>query len=301
MLERTKPRLLLFNEVARRETMHAMTPVYVDSDNAIVARAGDVDDAFALAALLLSDVRVAAIGAVAGNTSAANALAGNRETARRCGWDGPLLAGVKPGESAPSDAAAWLASAQGPLRVVALGPLTNIARALRLDGSLASRIEEVVLVGGNRGSRGRWPPFWPWEFNLWRDRDAAAALFASRIPLTIVPLDVAKRLMFRGSELAALRGEPGEWLCRQSRRWLWRARLIKLRDRFPVWDLVAAMVVVERSMFDVARVPVRFSTRGHLAFGGEGRDADVVVSFERDAVWKAFVELVERRAAQTKC
>jgi inosine-uridine nucleoside N-ribohydrolase len=272
-----------------------MTPIYVDSDNAIEARSGDVDDAFAVAALLRSGLAVAALGAVAGNTSARDAMAGNREIARRCGFSGLLLSGRERGEHVPSEAARWLAATTGTLRVAALGPLTNVADALGIDGGLERRVEELVLVGGNRGSRGRWPPVWPFEFNLWKDREAASMLFASRMPLTIVPLDVAKRMMVRGQELEALRGEIGSYLCARSRRWLLRARLLKARDAFPVWDLVAAMLLIDRKPFLIERAHVRFTKRGRLEFGRGEREADVVVSFDRDKLWTAFVGMTERQ------
>lgn len=269
-----------------------MTPVYIDSDNAIASRRGDVDDGFAVAALLLSDTPVTAIGAVAGNTCAQSAMEGNREIARLAGFSGQLLRGREQGEPGPSEAARWLAQTTGSVRIAALGPLTNLADALRLDPSLESRIEELVLVGGNRGSIGRWPPVWPWEFNLWKDRDAAKVVIDSRAPLTVVPLDVAKRLMVRGGELGAMRGEIGGYLRDRSRRWLWRARILKLRDAFPVWDLVAAMLLVDGRLLGVERTTVRFTSRGLLEFGRGARDAEIVTRFDRDALWKAFEALV---------
>lgn len=285
---------LLFVVERRWVTMANMTPIYVDSDNAIEARAGDVDDAFALAALLNAAAPVAAIGSVAGNTTARRAVEGNRAVASRCGFEGAMLVGKERGEREPSESARWLASTRAPIRIAALGPLTNVADALALDPSLADRIEELVLVGGNRGSLGRWPPLWPWEFNLWKDRGAASAVFASRAPLTIVPLDVARRMMVRGRELEAMRGELGAYLCHRSRRWLWRARMLKLRDRFPIWDLVAAMLFADRAWFRVERARVRFRGRGLVEFGRGDREADVVIGFDRDALWRRFIEIIDR-------
>ncbi|MCM2314912.1 MAG: nucleoside hydrolase [Thermoanaerobaculia bacterium] len=269
-----------------------MTPILIDSDNAIEAPSGDVDDAFAIAALLRARVPVVGIGAVAGNTGAREAMEGNRAIARLCEFDGPLLRGKERGEEGPSEVARWLAVSTAAIRVAAIGPLSNVADALAIDPGLAERIEELVLVGGNRASLGRWPPLWPWEFNLAKDRAAASAVFASRARLTIVPLDVAKRMMVRGGELDALPGEIGRYLCARSQRWLRRARLLKLRDGFPLWDLVATMMLVDRGPFRVERTRVRFTSRGWLEFGRGAREADVVVSFDRDAVWTAFAELV---------
>jgi inosine-uridine nucleoside N-ribohydrolase len=44
-------------------------PIFIDSDNALGSPCGDVDDAFAIAALLRSGVPVAALASASGNTS----------------------------------------------------------------------------------------------------------------------------------------------------------------------------------------------------------------------------------------
>src|SRR5947207_39286 len=83
--------------------------------------------------------------------------------------------------------------------LLALGPLTNVAAALAADASLSARIR-VAIVGGNLQSRGRWPPWWPFEFNLAHDAAAARAVFASAVPRTLYPLDVCRALTVGAAE-----------------------------------------------------------------------------------------------------
>ncbi len=256
-----------------------MNPLYVDSDNAIAAPRGDVDDAFALAAVLASGVPVAAIGSVAGNTTEPLALAGNRKTADACGYAGSILG--------RAEAAGFLAARTSPLRVLALGPLTNLAAALASAPGCASYWTEVVLVGGNRSSLGRWPPFWPFEFNLTKDRAAARSVFACGAPLAVVPLDVAKRLRVGADELDALGGAVGRFLRSGSQRWLKRARRMKLKRTFPVWDLVAAMYVAEPRLFEVCEASASLRGSGRVAWG-DGRPVRIVSGFDPAAVWGAF-------------
>jgi purine nucleosidase len=256
-----------------------LNPLYVDSDNAIAAPRGDVDDAFALAAVLASGVPVAAIGSVAGNTTEPLAVDSNRETAVVCGYAGSILGGV--------EAARFLAARSSPLRVLALGPLTNLAAALATAPGCASHWTELVLVGGNRSSWGRWPPFWPFEFNLTKDLPAARSVFACGAPLVVVPLDVAKRLRVGAVELNALGGGAGRFLCCGSQRWLKRARRTKLTRTFPVWDLVAAMYVVEPRLFEVRKASASLRETGRIAWG-EGRRVRIVSGFDPTKVWEAF-------------
>lgn len=63
----------------------------------------------------------------------------------------------------------------GRLLLVALGPLTNVALALKLDPSLPSRVARLVVMGGAVNGRGNITPFA--EFNTHFDPEAAHLVF----------------------------------------------------------------------------------------------------------------------------
>jgi inosine-uridine nucleoside N-ribohydrolase len=92
--------------------------------------------------------------------------------------------------------------------VLALGPLTNLARLLERDpGALrgAGRVIAMggaVDVGGNATAEA--------EFNMHVDPDAARIVFEAGLPLELVPLDATRQAVLRQSELAAvLARRPG--------------------------------------------------------------------------------------------
>jgi inosine-uridine nucleoside N-ribohydrolase len=272
----------------------------IDTDNALGSPRGDVDDAFALAALLTSGLPVAAVLSVAGNTSEARAFANNRTLGDLAGYrglgglGGRYLRGVRAesaGKSERIDEAADLWSGPGePVRWIALGPLTNLAAVLAAAErrGLALRIAEVVLVGGNLSSRGRWPPLWPMEFNLTRDRPAARAVFAADLPLTLVPLDVARRLRAGPRELAGLTGPLGEYLRRGARRWLWRSRLLKARNSIALFDLLAAAYVVYPEHVHAATTTVHLGQRMLVEPSSGGRPVRIIRGFDGEAIWARF-------------
>ncbi len=70
--------------------------------------------------------------------------------------------------------------------LVPVGPLTNIALALRSAPDLADRVAGISLMGG--GSFGNRTPVA--EFNIWADPEAAAIVFAAGVPLVMAGLDV---------------------------------------------------------------------------------------------------------------
>ncbi|MQA86590.1 MAG: ribonucleoside hydrolase [Streptosporangiales bacterium] len=76
--------------------------------------------------------------------------------------------------------------------LVPIGPLTNIALALRREPRIAGQVREVVLMGGAH-TRGNITP--AAEFNIWVDPEAAEAVFTAGWPVTMVGLDLTHQAL----------------------------------------------------------------------------------------------------------
>ena len=74
-----------------------------------------------------------------------------------------------------------------------LGPLTNIAAAFRRAPDIAGRVREIVLMGGAYFEVGNVTP--AAEFNIYVDPEAARDVFASGVPITVMPLDVTHKVL----------------------------------------------------------------------------------------------------------
>lgn len=204
-------------------------PILIDTDTGI-------DDAVALAlAARLPALRVVCITTVHGNTAVAYATRNAREIALRTGLDAPVITGAarplirpacparethgeeglgyfipgrKPSEEErAADAIRTAARLHRPLTLCCIGPLTNLARALEREPSLAQQLGPVFIMGGALGVRGtqtRWS-----EFNWWADPEAADAVLRAGLDLRLVPLDVTRRIAIPGAAIRALR-EAGE-------------------------------------------------------------------------------------------
>lgn len=265
--------------------------VFIDSDNAMGSEAGNVDDGFAIAALLRSGLEIEGIASIAGNTSEDQAAENNRRLVDLLGWRGPIVRGaVRPGDRA-TEASRAIAGSEHPLRVVALGPLTDLAGAL---DRTPEKVGEIVLVGSNPSSMGRWPPFWPHEMNLNWDPEATMTVFESAAPVTIVPLDVVDRMRVGRDGLAAIPGAAGEFIRKHSERWLRAKTAWRPRRTFRIPDLVAAMLVIEPSLFDLEQARVTAHESGWIEYG-DGRPVRVVKRFDRGRVWSRFIELFDGR------
>jgi inosine-uridine nucleoside N-ribohydrolase len=83
----------------------------------------------------------------------------------------------------------------GEVTIMAIGPLTNIAMALRQEPRFAERVKRIVIMGGAIASLpdggGNITP--NAEFNFWVDPEAARAVLRSGIPIMISPLNVSRK------------------------------------------------------------------------------------------------------------
>lgn len=92
----------------------------------------------------------------------------------------------------------------GTVTLCPLGPLTNIATALRRAPDIADRIAGIVLMGGAYFEVGNITP--AAEFNIYVDPHAAAEVFACGAPITVLPLDVTHKALVTKGRNDAFRG-----------------------------------------------------------------------------------------------
>ncbi|UVJ39372.1 nucleoside hydrolase [Arthrobacter sp. CJ23] len=204
-------------------------PFYLDCDTGI-------DDSLAIAYLLSSqEVNLAGIGTVSGNVSARAGATNTLDLLRAAGRSGiPVAVGAHDplrgqfdggaphvhghngiggtilpasdcGPEAESAAEMLVRLAHehpGTLRVIAVGPLTNLALALELDPELPRLVRDVTVMGGAAFVPGNVSP--AAEANIINDPEAAAAVMTAGWPVTLVPLDVTMNHRFDESHRTAL-------------------------------------------------------------------------------------------------
>ncbi len=96
--------------------------------------------------------------------------------------------------------------APGEITLVAVGPLTNVALALRKEPRLAGALRDCIIMGGAIEHTGNMPM--GAEFNAWCDPHAAHIVFHSGLPITLVPLDVTYQCILTQAHLATLPDTP---------------------------------------------------------------------------------------------
>ncbi|MEP6767949.1 MAG: nucleoside hydrolase [Acidobacteriota bacterium] len=268
--------------------------IWVDTDVALGSRSGDVDDGFALAALFaaarIGRIELLGVSTVTGNVSAAEAEGCARSLAEAADVAVTIVRGGD-GSGATAAAGEAIAALPAGASLVAIGPLSNVAAALRADSRVADRVA-LRIVGGNLSSRGVLPPLWPHEFNLAKDRGAAREVLATPwLDLVVYPLDIVRRLRCDGRRLDAISscGPAGALLARGSRRWLTRSRWRHGRRGFPVWDLSPALEAADclSVLIEARRFPM-----SQRAFAGIPDPVRTAVAFDPIRAWALFEELL---------
>jgi purine nucleosidase len=90
----------------------------------------------------------------------------------------------------------------GNVTLCTLGALTNVALALQRAPDIAPRIQQIVMMGGGFSEGGNITP--AAEFNIYVDPHAAHLVFASGIPLVVMPLDVTHQVLTTRKRLDAM-------------------------------------------------------------------------------------------------
>ena len=86
--------------------------------------------------------------------------------------------------------------------LIATGPLTNVALALRSAPDVAQKLAGISLMGGS-ASFGNVTPVA--EFNIWADPEAADIVFGCGAPIIMSGLNVTHQFMIREEDMAAIR------------------------------------------------------------------------------------------------
>ena len=91
----------------------------------------------------------------------------------------------------------------GSVTLAPIGPLSNIAMAMQRAPDIIPRIRQIILMGGAYFEVGNITP--AAEFNIYVDPHAAQVVFASGVPVIMMPLDVTHKALTRTDRVAALR------------------------------------------------------------------------------------------------
>ncbi len=215
---------------------------------------------------------------IAGNVHGENGLGGVRLPAAICeldkdyAWDVIYQEAVK---------------AKGRLKLIAVGPLTNVAIAILKYPDLHQYLDEIVMMGGSTGigNHGAYG-----EFNIWVDPEAADIVFKAGIPLTMVGLNVTMATGITAEELEdilAIECKHSQEVTELFR--FMQASYKKLgHDFVAIHDALAVAYVMDKEVLSCKPYYVTIETRSTLNRGRTVVDLD---NSHRDKVSNAKVAM----------
>jgi inosine-uridine nucleoside N-ribohydrolase len=279
------------------------TPIVIDCDPGH-------DDAMAiLLALASPEVELRAVTTVAGNQTlektTRNALkvlelAGRSDIPLAAGADAPLRRRLRTAEvhgatgldgaqlpeptERPVDAhaAELLGDAIKPgVVLVPIGPLTNVALLLQRHPDARDRLDRIVWMGGAIGVGNVTPAA---EFNAFVDPEAAAAVFTSGIPITMIGLDVTHKALFMTEHVERLRnaGRVGHAVAELTDFFLRAYRRFGFPGA-PMHDAVAVAYVIDPTLVATLECNVAIETQSQYCDGRTVVDRWQILDAPRNA------------------
>lgn len=121
------------------------------------------------------------------------------------GLEGPVLPELTRSVAGTDAVQAILdVTGEGDVTLVPIGPLTNVAQVVERDPTWATRVKEIVLMGGSTTGGNVTAAA---EFNFWADPHAAAIVFQSGAPIRMLGLNLTQQVRMGGVHRDRLRKE----------------------------------------------------------------------------------------------
>ena len=223
------------------------------------------------------------------------------------GLDGPHLP-TPTGQAEPQHAVHFIIEQvlahPGQVTLVPVGPLTNIALALRLEPRIIPQIREIVLMGGSIDI-GNWTP--SAEFNILCDPHAAKIVFEAGVPLVMMGLNLTHQTIAHPARIARFRAlgtRVGTFVAdlleffrvHHLQRYKW--------DGAPIHDACAVAFLIRPELFKTAHFNVEIEVNEGLSLGrtvcdywhvtGKQPNCEVGLEVDVDGFYDLLVERIAR-------
>ncbi len=177
-----------------------------------------------------------------------------------------------------------LTASPGAITIVALGPLTNLARLIQRHPGVLELADSLVVMGGAVNSPGNATPHA--EFNFYSDPEAADMVVSSGVSITLVDLGASRQAALSRRQVEALKGgnRMGVLAIRLLQDWF---RLDAARDQFQFYDPLAVAAALDPHTVDGPQTTLRVETKDQNRLGesripGAG-DGNVLVAERVDS------------------
>ena len=157
-----------------------------------------------------------------------------------------------------------LTSQPGEVVLVALGPLTNVARLIWERPAALEQARNIIVMGGAVNTPGNVTP--KAEFNIYSDPAAAEIVFSSGLPVTVVDLAACRQVGISREQALGLRSEHplGRLTLDMLQGWFNKE---SSRERFEFYDPLAMAIALEPAIATVTKVDLDVGLEENESWG----------------------------------
>lgn len=193
---------------------------------------------------------------------------------------------------------------EGDVSICAMGPLTNIARAIEREPCFPSMIKELVIMGGSHFQGGNITPMA--EFNFYVDPHAADIVLRSGASITLAPLDVTlqARMEVEWIHRFVGLGKIGEFVHNLLMPSLRFSQSRYVGNYAPLHDPFTVAYLIEPTLFNTRHVSVSIETESSICMGASAIDwwnvtedelnCHVLSEVESDGYFELIYERIKR-------
>lgn len=195
---------------------------------------------------------------------------------------------------------------QGEITLIMVGPLTNLALALRKEPKLAQWVKDVVVMGGLVSESGKGNKLPNSEFNIFADAEAAKMVFDSGIPVKLVSLDVTLKTFLTKERIDSLKGTKYYDFVSESTE-VFRGFSKKRYgvDGCALHDPLTVGVVLDPTLVKTAKYYVDVETKSELSYGqticdfrnlwGKKPNVEICLEVDHERFIDTFIETLKQR------
>lgn len=196
-----------------------------------------------------------------------------------------------------------LMSSDGDITLVPVGPLTNIAMAMRLEPRIIPKIKAISLMGGAFGIGNTTPSA---EFNIYVDPEAAHVVFTSGVPIYMMGLDLTNTALATPEIIERMNniGNKAGKLFKDIMSFTLNSQSVNGLEAGPVHDVTAVTYLVAPEIYNTKKAYVQIDLSKGPSYGrtvcdmnnrfNQKSNATIGISLDLDKFWNIVEDTLRR-------
>jgi ribosylpyrimidine nucleosidase len=190
----------------------------------------------------------------------------------------------------------------GGITFVAIGPLTNLAMAIRLEPRIIPKIKQIVLLGGSYKLGNVTPAA---EFNICADPEAAHIVFTCGRPIVMIGLSITKKVLLKkevATRIASIDNRAARFFSNIMNFYTQTNKQMFGYDESPVYDPAAITYLIEPTIFKTKPMHVEIELKSEQSYGrtncdfygllNKSANAEVATDLDSKRFWEIVDETI---------